>query len=288
MDNQQKEFLSRFEAYLDNDVLNNLPNKLLLDSMRYSCLSGGKRIRPLLCFAMAQVCGLTETQVLPLAASIELIHCFSLIHDDLPCMDNDDYRRGRLTNHKVYGEAVALLCGDNLQMLAIEVLSSDSLACSSETKLELIKVLTRATSKMIVGQVIDIDNTNKNISIDSLNQMHLLKTGALIECSLLLPLIANNVPHSTIILVQKLAYNLGLLFQVVDDVLDATATSEQLGKTANKDANNNKATYVTLFGLDQARTVARNLYVDSCSLCNNLDNNEIILSLIEIIYSRTN
>ncbi|NOT14602.1 MAG: polyprenyl synthetase family protein [Methylotenera sp.] len=251
----------RIEQVLDSTLpsASNCP-EALHSAMRYSALAGGKRVRALLCYATAELCG-TEIQVADAAASaVELIHAYSLVHDDMPCMDDDDLRRGKPSCHKQYDDATALLVGDALQSLAFTVLSKPQLCANSAQQLAMVHLLANASGSqgMAGGQAIDLSAVGQLMSQQGLAQMHRLKTGALIEAAALLG--AQNGSPEQVASVKNYAQNIGLAFQVVDDILDTEADTHTLGKTAGKDANNHKPTYVTILGLNQAKALANTLY----------------------------
>ena len=248
------------EAALDCllDSASTTPNRLH-EAMRYAAQGGGKRIRPLLVYAAGSL-GDAKTEALDAAAvAIECIHAYSLVHDDLPCMDDDDLRRGRPTVHKAFDEATALLVGDALQTRAFEILANTS--CDADARLKMIAVLAAASGSrgMAGGQAIDLESVGKKLDLAGLKQMHAMKTGALLSCAVELGGIAAHLSATQLAQLQKYSTALGLAFQIVDDVLDATADSQTLGKTAGKDAAANKPTYVTLMGLDYAQKQAREL-----------------------------
>ena len=251
----------RTELALDNllDAANTNPARLH-EAMRYAAQGGGKRIRPLLVYAAGALSDDTNQGALDAAAvAIECIHAYSLVHDDLPCMDDDDLRRGRPTVHKAYDEATALLVGDALQTRAFEVLASAQ--CDADTRLAMISALASASGSrgMAGGQAIDLDSVGKKLDLAGLKQMHAMKTGALLSCSVQMGGIAAKLNPAQMQHLQDYSEALGLAFQIVDDVLDATADSQTLGKTAGKDAANDKPTYVTLMGLDYAQKAAKDL-----------------------------
>ncbi len=238
----------------------------LHSAMRYSAMAGGKRVRALLCYAAAEFCK-TETKIADAAASaVELIHAYSLVHDDMPCMDDDDLRRGKASCHKQYDEATALLVGDALQTRAFETLSQPQLCGKPHQQLHMLHILAKATGSrgMAGGQAIDLDSVGKPLNQVELETMHLLKTGALIEAALLLGSIGASAVKVNAI--KKYAACIGLAFQVVDDILDVEADSTILGKTAGKDAQSNKPTYVTILGLDAARLHAQQLHEQALAL----------------------
>ena len=229
-------------------------------AMRYSALGGGKRVRALLCYAAAELCN-TSVEIADAAASaVELIHAYSLVHDDMPCMDDDDLRRGKPSCHKQYDDATALLVGDALQSLAFEVLAASHLCADGHQQVQMLQILAIASGStgMAGGQAIDLGAVGKPLTQPQLEGMHQLKTGALIQASVLLG--ANNGNTAQINAVRAYAHNIGLAFQVVDDILDVEADTSTLGKTAGKDALSHKPTYVTLLGLASAKAYAAALY----------------------------
>ena len=231
-------------------------------SMRYAVLGGGKRVRPLLAFAAGELSGASEERVTIVAAAVELIHAYSLVHDDLPCMDDDILRRGKPTCHVEYDEATALLVGDSLQSLAFELLTGSQLADTPQVQLNMIKRLAQAAGSrgMAGGQAIDLANVGKTLSLPELEFMHIHKTGALIRAAVMLGAhCGNNLNDEQLESLDHFAEHIGLAFQVVDDVLDAEATTATLGKTAGKDAEHNKPTYVSILGVSRARELAEEL-----------------------------
>jgi farnesyl diphosphate synthase len=261
---QFQEWLSnhseRAETALDSllDSAQTTPHRLH-EAMRYAAQGGGKRIRPLLVYAAGSL-GDAKAQALDAAAvAIECIHAYSLVHDDLPCMDDDDLRRGRPTVHKAFDEATALLVGDALQTRAFEILANAQ--CEVDVRLLMISSLAAASGSrgMAGGQAIDLESVGKKLDLAGLKQMHAMKTGALLSCAVELGGIAAHLNPTQMAQLQKYSTALGLAFQIVDDVLDATADSQTLGKTAGKDAAANKPTYVTLMGLDYAQKQAKDL-----------------------------
>ena len=261
---QFQEWLSnhseRAETALDSllDAAQTTPHRLH-EAMRYAAQGGGKRIRPLLVYAAGSL-GDAKAQALDAAAvAIECIHAYSLVHDDLPCMDDDDLRRGLPTVHKAFDEATALLVGDALQTRAFEILANAQ--CEVDVRLLMISSLAAASGSrgMAGGQAIDLESVGKKLDLAGLKQMHAMKTGALLSCAVELGGIAAHLNPTQMAQLQKYSTALGLAFQIVDDVLDATADSQTLGKTAGKDAAANKPTYVTLMGLDYAQKQAKDL-----------------------------
>ena len=236
----------------------------LHSAMRYSAMAGGKRVRALLCYAAAEFCK-TETKIAD-ASAVELIHAYSLVHDDMPCMDDDDLRRGKPSCHKQYDDATALLVGDALQTLAFETLSQPQLCGQPHQQLHMLHILAKASGSrgMAGGQAIDLDSVGKPLNQVELETMHLLKTGALIEAALLLGSVGASAVKVNA--VQKYAACMGLAFQVVDDILDVEADSITLGKTAGKDAESNKPTYVTILGLEAAKLHAQQLHQEALAV----------------------
>lgn len=236
----------------------------LHEAMHYAVLDGGKRVRPLLVFAAGAVFDADEGELARAAAAVEMIHAYSLVHDDMPCMDDDALRRGKPTVHVQYDEATALLVGDALQSQAFDVLAADGLA--PQRQLAMVRLLASASGSlgMCGGQAIDLASVGLQLSLEELEQMHRLKTGALLRASVLLGALAGKeLSEAETQALDAYARAIGLAFQVVDDVLDATADSATLGKTAGKDAADNKPTYVSILGLEQSRALAEKLRVDA-------------------------
>jgi geranylgeranyl diphosphate synthase, type II len=230
-------------------------------AMRYSIFAGGKRLRPILTIATGEIFEAAEEQLLPAACSIEMIHTYSLIHDDLPAMDNDDMRRGRPTNHVVYGEAMAILAGDGLLTQAFRTLA-DYRSSNGSIKVRVISEVAKAagtTRALIGGQVLDIQSEGKNLTAEELEVIHRAKTGALITCAVRIGAIIGGANEGELRALTEFGEKAGLSFQVADDLLDQTATSEELGKTPGKDLASRKATYAALYGVDGAREMAGRL-----------------------------
>ncbi len=238
----------------------------LHDAMRYAVLGGGKRIRPLLAFAAGELSMADEEHVTIAAVAVELIHTYSLVHDDLPCMDDDVLRRGKPTCHVEYNEAIALLVGDSLQSLAFQLLAEYRLADTPQVQLEMIKRLAQAAGSrgMAGGQAVDLASIGKTLSLPELEFMHIHKTGALIRAAVMIgACCGNSLNDSQLKNLDHFAKYIGLAFQVVDDLLDTEATTETLGKTAGKDEEKNKPTYVSILGVNQARELAKELRHDA-------------------------
>ena len=233
----------------------------LLESIDYSMMAGGKRLRPAMVLETWRACGGQEntpsfTSALAAATAIELIHTFSLVHDDLPAMDNDDLRRGRPTNHKVYGDAMAILAGDAMTTMAFDLIATDAESAKSAA---LIRELARASGPegMIGGQVLDMDGEKQSLTLPELQQLHRMKTGALLTASCRLGAIAAGADERALSAVSDCGRHLGLAFQIVDDVLDVTSSPEQMGKATGKDQAKGKNTYPTLLGLEQSKREAQ-------------------------------
>ena len=237
----------------------------LHEAMRYAVLGGGKRVRPLLAFAAGEVTGADPDRVQHAAAAVELIHAYSLVHDDMPAMDDDALRRGKPTVHVEFDEATALLVGDALQSLAFDILASQPLADNAAAQLKMVQLLAQASGSrgMAGGQAIDLASVGKPLDLTELEFMHIHKTGALIRASLLLGAQCSTLSNTTAAALDHDAKCIGLAFQVVDDVLDAETPTATLGKTAGKDAANNKPTYVSLLGATRARELAQELRTDA-------------------------
>ena len=228
----------------------------LLEAIEYSVMAGGKRLRPALVLECAAACGAVNDSAVAAAAAVELVHTFSLVHDDLPAMDDDDLRRGRPTNHKVFGEAMAILAGDAMVAMAFEVLATDA---QPRVAPALVSELARATGPlgMIGGQVLDMQGENTALSLDALRALHAAKTGALLTASCRMGAIAAAATETQLDAVTLYGRSLGLAFQIVDDILDVTSTPAELGKATAKDAARGKNTYPTLLGLEGSRAEAR-------------------------------
>ena len=229
-------------------------------AMRYSLFAGGKRMRPALCLAAAAACGGREADALPLACAVECIHTYSLIHDDLPAMDNDDFRRGKPTNHKVFGEGIAVLAGDALLTQAFEI-AAQAKGWPRYPHQTIILEIARAAGslQLVAGQVADLEGEGKKLSVNELRYIHERKTSALLCCSVRLGGMSANCTAAQLKALTDFGYHVGLAFQVIDDILDVTQTSEQLGKTAGKDTRSQKATYPAIVGLEKSRNIAEQL-----------------------------
>lgn len=233
----------------------------LHEAIRWSLFAGGKRFRPALVFAVGEAFGAPREKLLRTAAAVEMIHTYSLIHDDLPSMDNDDLRRGRLTCHKKFDEATAILAGDVLETLAFQAVAEDA-TLSPEMRVSLIAKLARAAGTplgMVAGQQLDLEAEGKSVSIDDIERIHRLKTGALIAACGKAGVIVGGGDEAEAEAIARYSSRLGLLFQITDDLLDVTQTTEDLGKTARKDIAANKATYPSVFGVEKTAAMAKSL-----------------------------
>jgi farnesyl diphosphate synthase len=256
--------LNRFEDVLRNVLPSaEMAPERLHAAMRYSVLDGGKRVRPLLAFAAGELAGADVARVNIAAAAVELIHAYSLVHDDMPCMDNDVLRRGKSTCHVQFDEATALLAGDALQSLAFQLLAEQPLNDDPTRQLQMVKMLAVASGSrgMAGGQAIDLGSVGKQLSLPELEFMHIHKTGALIRAAVLLGAHCGEALETAQLnRLDRFSKCVGLAFQVVDDVLDSEADTATLGKTAGKDADNDKPTYVTLLGIQAAKKMAAELH----------------------------
>lgn len=263
---QLNEFLQQCQQRVDQrlgDALNaEIASATLNEAMRYACLGGGKRIRPVLAYGSALAVGGDLAAADNAAAAIELIHSYSLVHDDLPAMDDDDLRRGKPTVHRAFDEATAILVGDALQSLAFQILSTDADGLGASKRLAMVQLLSQAAGAtgMVGGQSLDFEAVGVELDIQQLEQMHCLKTGALIRCAVLLGgMSCESTSDSQMTALAAYADNIGLAFQVQDDILDVIGDTSQLGKPQGSDSDKNKPTYVSLLGLDEAKALASSL-----------------------------
>ncbi|MBR4720354.1 MAG: polyprenyl synthetase family protein [Clostridia bacterium] len=267
--------------------VSDLPQKRLYDAMEYSLFAGGKRLRPMIMMMTAKMLKKPIETVIPFACAMEMIHTYSLIHDDLPAMDNDDLRRGKPTNHKVFGEAEAILAGDALLTKAFEIASGyDVDGVDRALVLKAINVLARSAGAdgMVGGQ--DIDMGGNLSDLEKLKFMHSLKTGAIIRASGVIGAILSGADEGEIKAVDEYCYNLGIAFQIQDDILDVLGNEESLGKPIGSDADNNKSTYVTLCGIDKAQRLQEEYIKKAKASLNIFDNAEELLSLADLLVNR--
>ena len=263
--------------------------KRLYESMNYSLLQGGKRIRPILTKAVLDAMKVDASLYKEFLCALECIHTYSLIHDDLPAMDNDDYRRGNLTNHKVYGDGMAILAGDGLLTYAFQLCTENTTA-SAEQKIKAIQCLATAAGPegMVGGQAFDLLSEGKHIPLEELKVLHSGKTGALFNAAIELGLILSNADQAKYAAYMTYANCLGLLFQITDDILDVTGTIEELGKTPGSDIRQDKSTYVSLLGLDEARNEARVVAQKAhAALATIEDDTHILSAIIDYLLDRT-
>ncbi len=287
-----------FENILNNDIaiverrlIELLPNCLdnqdvVVEAMKYSLLNGGKRLRPVFCLEFAKMCSCDRKDALDFACAVEYIHTYSLIHDDLPCMDDDDYRRGKPSCHKKFGEATALLAGDGLLTQAFQIIGDCDLSDSKKVLATRLLAQNSGVLGMIGGQVIDLKYESETPDLKQLLSVHRLKTGALISAACLLGCIAAGADNDKISAASRFAYNLGFAFQIKDDILDVVGNSEILGKPVGSDAENEKTTYVTLEGLEKAQSDVEKLTNSAINELSAFDNNEFVMLLAKKLVNR--
>lgn len=257
-------------------------------AMDYSLEAGGKRIRPVLVQAFCKLCGGDENMAAAPASALEMIHTFSLIHDDLPCMDDDDMRRGKPSCHKQYGEACAVLAGDALSIRAFQIIADDE-KLSADIKVKLISKLAFSSGAqgMIGGQIIDIENEERNnVDEANLREMYALKTGMLIKTACVMGCITAGASQEKTKLAAEYAECLGLAFQIIDDILDVTADETKLGKPTGSDVAENKTTFVTLFGVEEAKRQAKQVTEKALEILDNFENNEFLIGLTKYLLDR--
>jgi geranylgeranyl diphosphate synthase, type II len=256
---------AQIEVALDASIALTYP-ETIYESMRYSLMAGGKRLRPILCLATCELMGGTVQMAMPAACALEMIHTMSLIHDDLPAMDNDDYRRGKLTNHKVYGEDIAILAGDGLLAYAFEFIALQTQQVPADRLLQVVARLGRAVGAagLVGGQAVDLECEGKSdVTLETLTFIHRHKTGALLEACVVCGAILAGAAEIDVQRLTRYAQNIGLAFQIIDDVLDITATQEQLGKTIGKDLQAQKVTYPSLWGIEESVRQANQMIADA-------------------------
>lgn len=262
-----KEYIKLIDENLDKFLEIKYPEEIF-KSMRYSVLEGGKRLRPIMCIEACRIFGGNIEDAIPTACAIEMLHAQSLIHDDLPCMDNDDFRRGKPTNHKAFSESTAVLAGDALLSFAPQLILEKSKNLSDKTKLKLIEeyCLAAGAYGLIAGQIIDIDSEGKEISADTLEFIHTHKTADLFKLALKSGAIIAGASEEKIKTMEEFGQKLGFAFQICDDILDETSTFEELGKTLGKDKESKKPTYTAIFGLEKARAEVICLLDATCAI----------------------
>src|SRR5574344_69864 len=285
MKEEMKKNIELVERKLDEFIPISYPEKIF-ESMRYSVLAGGKRLRPIMCLEACRVFGGNIEDAIPTACAIEMLHAQSLIHDDLPCMDNDDYRRGKLTNHKVFGEATAVLAGDALISFAPQLIIEKSENLSAETIVKVLREYCKAAGAygLIAGQIVDIDSEHKKITAETLEYLHTHKTADLFKLALRAGAIIAGASENQLESITDFGQNLGFAFQICDDILDVTSSFEEMGKTMGKDEAEEKSTYVSLFGLEKARSEVSCLLDKTCGImAANRLNSEIFNEIIDSI-----
>lgn len=285
-----KELIDLVNEHLDEYLQITYPEDIF-KAMKYTLMLPGKRLRPVMCLETARILGCDIKKVMPAACAIEMLHVQSLIHDDLPCMDNDDFRRGKPSCHKQFGEAVALLAGDALTFLAFERISDGfrKNVIDSEKAIELIDILAKAAGSygMIGGQIIDIESENKEISLETLKELQSKKTGALISAACEMGCVLAD-RKDMIVYAKEYAYNLGLAFQIVDDILDVDGSFEELGKPIGSDEKNNKTTFVSLYGLDKAKELAEGYTNAALNTLEHFENSEALKAFTLELLTRQN
>lgn len=260
-----------------------VPPETIHKAMRYSIFAGGKRLRPILVLASGEALGAATEELMPAACAVEMIHTYSLIHDDLPAMDNDDLRRGRPTCHKVFGEAIAILAGDALLTQAFRILSADAPNRDAEKQLRVIREIANAAGTvdaLIGGQVVDMESEGKPVDATTLEYIHRSKTGAMIRVSVITGGIVAGASDEQLKKLDDYSQRIGLAFQIADDILDVTQTSEQLGKTAGKDQAAAKATYPAIYGLEASHAKARELVAEAVEIVSTIGGDSHILEAI--------
>lgn len=285
---KMKHLINLIDEKLDEFLKVQYPQEIF-ESMRYSVLAGGKRLRPVMCLEACRIFGGTIEDAIPTACAIEMLHAQSLIHDDLPCMDNDDYRRGKLTNHKVFGEATAVLAGDALLSFAPQLIIQKSENLSDRAKLRVLEEYCQAAGAygLIAGQIVDIDSEGKEISPETLEFIHTHKTADLFKFALKAGAIVAGASDEQINAMNDFGQKLGFAFQICDDILDETSTFEELGKTLGKDKEAGKSTYTAIFGLEKARNEVICLLDSACDIIGKYNiKSQIFEEIIEGIKTR--
>lgn len=283
--------LDKYSDAVNNELMKYIPEandgqRDVTKAMRYSLSNGGKRLRPIFVLEFCKMCGGDVNKALPYACAIEYIHTYSLIHDDLPCMDNDDMRRGKPSCHKMYGEATALLAGDALLTHAFEICSVSDLSDSQNLRAVSLLSQNAGVGGMIGGQVIDLKYEQSDPSVSDILTVHRLKTGALISAACILGCIAAGADDEKIALASRYAYMIGTAFQIRDDLLDIMGDEEKLGKPVGSDADNDKTTYVTLVGADRAQQDVKTLTDKAVELLDSFDDNDFMKTLSEYLVTR--
>ena len=295
-----KESYDRKKKLVEDHILNFLPkvqeeSDILYQSMRYSLEAGGKRLRPVLLLSACEFCEGNQSEALPFACALEMIHTYSLIHDDLPAMDNDDFRRGKPSNHKVFGEATAILAGDGLLNAAMELICSDILKTSNSPEITKKKLLASqelfqasGCQGMIGGQIADIQAEGNTQSEDLLHYIHMKKTSALLTSSVRAGAILGDANETILADLTEFAKNMGLVFQITDDILDICGQEQLLGKAIGSDVKHNKLTYPSLYGLDRSKVIIKELNEESIMILDKYNHKGVFLkNLLEFLLDRS-
>lgn len=293
MDFQTK--LKEKQTYIDEILEKNLPNEdtypaEIFKAMRYSVFAGGKRLRPLLLLATCEAVGGNRAVAEPFACAIECIHTYSLIHDDLPAMDNDDYRRGKLTNHKMFGEDIAILAGDGLLHYAMEIMTDACCKEMSFAKVKAMQIISHCVGiqGMLSGQVVDVISEGKEIDVNTLNYIHEKKTAAMIQGALQAGAILGGANDDIVLNFKQAGEKIGVAFQIQDDILDVISTQDALGKPINSDVKNHKTTYVTMFGIDESQKKVNKLLTEAIGIWEDLgEKGQFLIQLTNYIMRRS-
>jgi len=287
--NHFQSYVHRINEYLDRIVPpDDTEPQPIYKAIRYSLFAGGKRLRPLISLAAGKALGVADEMMLHGAGAVEMVHTYSLIHDDLPSMDNDDYRRGKLTNHKVFGEAIAILAGNALLTASFEQITNAPFR--AEIKARLVQLLTQSAGAagMLGGQVMDMVNESRKLSLEELERLHSMKTAALIRFAALTGPVIAEADQKTEESFRHYGDCLGLAFQIVDDVLDIESTTEVLGKTAGKDEHKKKVTYPALIGVSESKLLAADLIEQACAAIEKVDRYSDLQNLARHVLTRSN
>ena len=259
---------------------------LIFEAMNYSLKAGGKRLRPILMLETFKLFGEDESVVYPFMAAIEFIHTYSLVHDDLPAMDDDEFRRGQKTTHAKYGEDIGILAGDGLLNMAYEIMSDSVVKNPSSAKAMAVIAKKAGSYGMVGGQTVDVINEGKKLDLETINYIHNLKTAALIEASMMAGAILGGATDEQVLQVESIAKNIGMAFQIQDDILDVTGDEEKLGKPVLSDEKNEKDTYITLIGLEESKQKVEDLSNLAIDGINSLGENEFLVTLVEKLINR--
>lgn len=289
-----EEYLKTYIHKIEEELKNRLPIKnndqgTIYKACAHSLFAGGKRLRPVFCLEFCKICGGEEEDAMPLACAIEMTHTASLIHDDLPCMDDDDFRRGKPTNHKVFGEAMAVLAGDTLFVQPYETVLTDPVAKKHPKRtIQALALLAKSTGTegMMGGQVIDIESEDKKIPKEKLLTLQKLKTGALFECACVMGCIMAGASETEIAAARLYAQKLGLAFQIKDDILDVEGDQAVLGKPIGSDSQNNKSTFVSAFGIEKAKEMVKSLTDEAIEAAYTFKQHEFIIFLANLLIDR--